>query len=157
MRWFAPRCENVEFGGEGMRKKSIAIVMVCLMMFSICGTVFAEAAPDYYSIIFREVRETAPWLGEEWADWIAKAILWSCDRRGVDPILATSVIKQESGFCHYGRSYFNAYGVLESYVRNENGVQEPGALGFTQLMPETAAGLVINIKVSLNVKFNAVS
>ena len=108
-----------------MKNKIMAMVMACLMVVSVCSSVFADAAPDYYSIIYREVLNTSPGLGEDGADWVAKAIIYSCNRWGVDPILVAAVFKEESGY-------------------NMESVSPVGAVGIAQLMPETAEGLGVD-------------
>lgn len=107
-----------------MRRKLLVSIMIFLMMVGFCGSVFA-GQPDYYSIIFNEVRHTAPGLGIEGADWVTRAILWSCGNWNVDPILVAAVFRQESGY-------------------NMNSVSPAGAIGIAQLMPETAASLGVN-------------
>lgn len=65
------------------------------------------------------------------AEWITRAILYASDTYGVDPLLVTAVMQQESHFNLSSRS-------------------SAGAVGLMQLMPDTAAMIGVNPYDPLN-------
>lgn len=115
-----------------MRKKVILIVMLMLCVNAIC---FASDGDEdnykkYYTVIYNRVLQVSPFLGQEWADWTARSLLYYCAQYNVDPLLAASVAQQESGL-----SMYDSTGNLK--------VSYAGAVGIMQLMPATAAGIGI--------------
>lgn len=79
----------------------------------------------YYHVIAEHIYRTCPYKGGEWADGVARAIIASCIRENVDPLLATALFTQESRF--------------------DNDVVSPtGAIGISQLMPGTASALGVH-------------
>lgn len=103
-------------------------LLTFFFVFTLFFTTEAYANPSYddpyYPQIYREVSSYNP--NPEESDWITRAILYSCARWQVDPRLVTAVFKQESGF-------------------SLTAVSPVGAYGIAQLMPDTAAGLGVNI------------
>lgn len=109
-----------------MIRMKLTIMIVLLLMTTTSVTVFAEGSKgSYYTIIYNEIHNTSPEFGDEWADWIAKAILSSSEKWGVDPLLATAIFKQESEF-------------------SMGSTSDAGSVGISQLVPSTARGLGIN-------------
>ena len=64
-------------------------------------------------------------MGEEWSEYITSCILDNCSKYNVDPFLAFSLFEQESGF-------------------NMSAISSVGAIGITQLMPDTASNMGYN-------------
>ena len=84
-----------------------------------------DMGQTYYQVIMRHIYRTSPYLGMDWADSVARCILSSCVKYQVDPLLATALFTQESGF-------------------NNSAVSSTGAIGISQLMPSTAESLGVN-------------
>lgn len=80
-------------------------------------------AADVQTVVRLEVASVRGYSEE--ADWIARAILYESSRQGVDPLLVTAMMEQESGF-------------------QLQAVSPAGAIGLMQLMPDTAAMLGVN-------------
>jgi soluble lytic murein transglycosylase-like protein len=103
--------------------KKIMIVFCCCLglWFPLQGR--AQAA-DVYSVIYNEV---SSYNGNpQEVTWITQAILYASSTYGVDPLLITSVMEQESHFVIYGA---------------QSGV---GAIGLMQLMPDTAQAIGVD-------------
>lgn len=89
----------------------------------------AEAAsvPTYIvqNLVYDYAKQENPSLSDEQANYIAQAIIYYSYQYGVNPLLITSIIRNESTF--------------------QPGVVSPaGAIGLGQLMPGTAASLGVN-------------
>lgn len=80
-------------------------------------------AADTRSVVFDEVFSVRGYSIE--SEWIARAILYESAKVGVDPLLVTAVMEQESGF-------------------QMQAVSEAGAIGLMQLMPDTAKMLGVD-------------
>lgn len=96
-------------------------IWLCFCLLLPGRIAFAEG--DLYSLIYREVSAYNGNYQE--ADWISQAILYASDAYGVDPILVTAMMEQESHF-------------------RINAVSNAGAVGLMQLMPSTAAMIGVN-------------
>jgi len=79
-----------------------------------------------FATISRHVLRTAPCMGQGWAALVAGTIVNSSDKYGVDPLLATALFTQESGF-------------------NPTALSPTGAIGIAQLMPVTVAALGLTV------------
>ena len=77
--------------------------------------------------IVTTIQDFNPELSEEAAIKLSGPIQANAARYGVDPLLVTALVSQESGFC-------------------QSAVSPVGATGLGQLMPETAAELGVNPK-----------
>ena len=100
------------------QKKVLVISFILLFPLQI-----ASAEADLYSLIYNEVSAYNGNYQE--ADWISQAILYASNQYGVDPLLVTAIMEQESKF-------------------NFNVISSCGAIGLMQLMPDTAAMLGVN-------------
>lgn len=109
-------------------KKHIALflLLVLLMSPSLCMAQESNQVYDtYYRVIYNHILNTNSSLSQEWAEWIAKTILYFCAQYGVDPLLATALFTQESGF-------------------NPNAYSRTGAISFAQLEPDTARAIGVD-------------
>lgn len=106
--------DNMHF----FQKKVLVISFILLFPLQI-----ASAEADLYSLIYNEVSAYNGNYQE--ADWISQAILYASNQYGVDPLLVTAIMEQESKF-------------------NFNVISSCGAIGLMQLMPDTAAMLGVN-------------
>lgn len=104
-----------------MRYLLRTLVVICSLLCLPLHTVSAEG--DLYSLIYSEVSAYNGNYQE--ADWISQAILYASDAYGVDPILVTAVMEQESHF-------------------HLNSVSSSGAIGLMQIMPATADMIGVN-------------
>ena len=115
-----------------MRKMLIAGLMVCcgILVFA-CHSDAAKLdfsaanAGKYYQTIYRHICAVNSALDKRNADMITRNLLDSCFYNKVDPLLATALYTQESGF-------------------NPSAVSGMGARGIAQIMPETAKLLKID-------------
>lgn len=98
-------------------------LICCFAILPLMPTSMASAQADTYSVIYQEI--SAHNGNYQEADWIAKAILYASDLYGVDPLLVTAVMEQESGF-------------------NLQAGSGAGAVGLMQLMPDTANMIGVN-------------
>lgn len=73
-------------------------------------------------------------LGPEWANWISLTIINYSYKYGINPLFATTMLIIESGLNHW--EYKDGMQVVKK--------SEAGAIGFSQLMPETAASLGVH-------------
>lgn len=107
------------------KKKIMCVLAGAMLLGSTLGLApkSAEAA-DLYSVIYSEVSYSNGNPVE--CDWITNAILYASTTYGVDPLLVTAIMKNESGF--------------DINV----GYSSAGAVGLMQLMPSTAASLGVN-------------
>lgn len=96
------------------------IILICLLFQ--CPLQPTEAASKVEDVISDAVIESGH---GEYAEWLTQAICYSAQIYSVDPLLITSVITAESNFNHFA-------------------VSSAGALGFMQLMPETAQGIGVD-------------
>lgn len=103
-----------------MVKKSLLIFLVAVFWSS---PVSFASENDAYTVIYGEV--SAFNGNPQEAEWITKAILYASDTYGVDPLLVTAVMEQESHF-------------------NLDGASPAGAIGLMQLMPGTATMIGVN-------------
>lgn len=104
-----------------MVKKSLLIFL--MVVFWVTPVSFASAENNSYIVIYNEI--SAFNGNPQEAEWITKAILYASDTYGVDPLLVTAIMEQESQF-------------------NLNSVSSAGAIGLMQLMPGTAAMIGVN-------------
>ena len=108
-----------------LRKISI-VLMVVMIMLNVGHTALASVKKNYsndqyYRVIYNDVVQSSP-MGQEWSVWITRAIIYYSGEYQVDPLLVTALFHQESAFN------------MAAYSRT-------GAIGISQLQPETATGL----------------
>lgn len=87
----------------------------------------------YYQIIYNAALYYSG-LGPEWANWISLTIIKYSYQYSINPLFATTMIIIESSLNHW--EYRNGIQVVKE--------SEAGAIGFTQLMPGTAASLGVD-------------
>ena len=104
------------------RKIFLASALILSLNFFPLGDNNAEAA-DVYTVISASVYQDTG--DAALADWIARAICYASSEYNVDPLLLTAVMQTESDY------YYGA-------------VSRAGAVGFMQLMPDTAASIGVN-------------
>lgn len=119
--------DNAEFSSNVTEKKKAVKKETVNVNEPRLQSVPVELVADQrcYQVIFNHILNTAPGLEPEQADWITLAILESCIKYQVDPLLATALFTQESGFNMYAISC-------------------TGAVGIAQLQPETARWLGVD-------------
>lgn len=100
--------------------KSFLLALAFLTSLLPCSK---SSAADLYSVVYYEVASHNG--NAEQSEWLTQAIFYASDLYGVDPLLVTSVMEQESGF------QFGA-------------VSGKGAVGLMQLMPDTASMIGVN-------------
>lgn len=111
-----------KFRKENLMKKFI-LTVVSLLFLSMPMECYAENN-DFdatYGLIYQEVSQ----YNAADAAWITDAILYSASIYGVDPLLITAIMEQESGF-------------------NLASSSHAGAIGAMQLMPATADMIGVN-------------
>lgn len=86
--------------------------------------VACRAGGIYEKIIADEIQQIRG-IEKESCDWLAQTIVQESVRYGVQPLLIAAIIKIESGY-------------------QPGAVSSAGAVGFMQLMPDTAAQLGVN-------------
>lgn len=89
--------------------------------FGILGTPITLTGATFTSAISGSWKDSLPAAGRQWADEIEAA----AGEAGLDPRLLAAMVWQESGF-------------------NPDAISPSGAIGLTQLMPATAAGLGVD-------------
>lgn len=102
-------------------KKIFVMSCLCLMV-AVPSFGRAEAA-DVYNVIYNDVSCYNGDPGQ--AQWISQAVVYASDLYGVDPLLVTAIMENESHF-------------------NFNAGSGAGAVGLMQLMPATAAAIGVN-------------
>lgn len=113
-------------------KKRVCVLLVVAFLFTpfikVCNAADEEAvdptAQRYYTVLYNDIVNTSP-MGAEWADWMARAIIYFSAKHGVNPLLAAANFKRESGY-------------------NMQAVSRTGAIGVAQLMPKTAAAIGVD-------------
>ena len=99
-------------------------MFLCISIFPLLfSTVSAEESNTTYGVIYNEI---ASYNGNaQEVEWITQAILYVSNIYGVDPLLITSIMEQESKF-------------------NLSSNSPAGAIGLMQIMPGTADMIGVN-------------
>jgi soluble lytic murein transglycosylase-like protein len=117
-------------------------IVLFLLLFSIPSFAFANESPQpemdavtqrYYHVIFNTALHYSG-LGPEWSNWISLTILSNSYKYSINPLFATTMLLIESNLNHWSDS---AGGIQVK-------VSSAGAIGFSQLMPGTAAALGVD-------------
>lgn len=99
----------------------IGFIMLTSSATALAGVKVSRPNDLYYQAIYNDIVQRSP-MGAEWSAWMTETILYYSGQYRVDPLLVTALFHQESGFNMAARS-------------------RTGAVGISQLQPETAAGL----------------
>lgn len=78
----------------------------------------------YYAVMYKFI-EYRSGLSAEWVDWLTQSIISLSLKYGIDPLLVTAFLAQESNF-------------------RMTATSDVGAIGISQLMPDTARSLGVD-------------
>ena len=127
-----------------LNKKGYFKIIIILLLVMIPTLAFANepahqemdaTTQRYYQIIYNAALYYSG-LGPEWSNWISLTIINYSYQYGVNPLFATTMFIIESNLNHW--KYENGKQVVKT--------SPAGAIGFAQLMPETAADLGVQPK-----------